>query len=156
LPEAKAISDKKPKSAQSIKETWDAARVILADGMQAATAQIEAAQEMAPDLLLLKIEDRLARLEDTFRQISAAILTIDKGKEEVLGKTLYTVAQKQRELGAKAEPGNTEEKALEPNTAEGRTIEESAPQEVIRATSEGVLGRKETTEEAGKQQKELL
>lgn len=130
--------------------------MILVDGMQAATAQIEAAQQMAPDLLLLKIEDRLARLEDTFMQISAAILTIDKGKEEVLGKTLYTVAQKQKELGAKAETGITEEKGLEQKAAEGRTVEEAEPQKAIRVTSEEVLGRKEAAEEAGKQRAQIL
>ena len=104
LPEANKILEKRTKSAQAIKEPWEAARLILNDGMQAATAQIEAAQQLQPELLLLKIEDRLARLEDVFMQLSAAILTIEKGQEEVLGKTLYAVAQKKGELGATAEP----------------------------------------------------
>lgn len=156
LPEAKAILEKKPKSAQAMKETWEAARLILTDGMQAATAQIEAAQQLQPELLLLKIEDRLARLEDTFMQLSAAILTIEKGKEEVLGKTLYAVAQKQRELGATAEPKTSEEEVIQEKDGEAEAVEKTAPREGNGAISEGASGRTGAVEEAGKQREIFL
>jgi hypothetical protein len=148
LPEATAIFTKKPNTAQSIKQTWEAARVILVDGMQAATAQIEAAQQMAPEILLLRIEDRLAKLEDTFTQLSAAILTIDKGREEALGRTLSAVAQQQRQLETATKPAMSEE-INEQTTVEEATIEETTSQEGIQATSGGVLERKTAGEEAG-------
>ncbi|PMD48618.1 hypothetical protein L207DRAFT_505650 [Hyaloscypha variabilis F] len=150
LPEATAIFEKKQRSADSIKDTWDAARVILVEGMQAANAQVEAAQQLAPEVLLLKIENRLARLEDTFMQLSEAVLKIGNGKEEVLGKTLYAVALNQTEEVVMARPGKAEEKRVEPETANGGKIEEAAPQEAMRATPEALLERKETSEEAGK------
>ncbi len=134
-----------------MKETWEAARLILTDGMQAATAQIEAAQQLQPELLLLKIDDRLARLEDTFMQLSAAILTIEKGKKEVLGKTLYAAAQKQRELGSTAEPKTREEEALQEKAGEAEAGEKTASQEGSGAISEGTSGRTGAVEEAGKQ-----
>jgi hypothetical protein len=152
LPEANAILEKRPKSAQAMKESWDAARLILIDGMQAATAQIEAAQQLQPELLLLKIEDRLARLEDVFMQLSAAILTIEKGKEEVLGKTLYAVAKKQGELGATTEPKTREEEVLQEKDSKAEAVEKTAPQEAIDAISESASGRMGAVEEAGKQQ----
>jgi hypothetical protein len=150
LPEATAIFEKKQRSADSIKDTWDAARVILVEGMQAANAQVEAAQQLAPEVLLLKIENRLARLEDTFMQLSEAVLKIGNGKEEVLGKTLYAVALNQTEEVVMARPGKAEEKRVEPETANGGKIEEAAPQEAMRATPEALLERKETSEETGK------
>lgn len=151
MPEAKAILEKRPKFAQNMKEAWDAARLILTDGMQAATAQIETVQQLQPELLLLKIEDRLARLEDTFMQLSAAILTIEKGKEEVLGKTLYAAAQKQRELGPTAEPKTSEEEDIQKKDGEAEVVEKATPQEGIGAISEGASGRTGAVEEEGKQ-----
>ena len=112
LPEATAIFEKKQRSADSIKDTWDAARVILVEGMQAANAQVEAAQQLAPEVLLLKIENRLARLEDTFMQLSEAVLKIGNGKEEVLGKTLYAVALNQTEEVVMARPAKPKKKEL--------------------------------------------
>ena len=151
LPEANKILEKRTKSAQAIKEPWEAARLILNDGMQAATAQIEAAQQLQPELLLLKIEDRLARLEDVFMQLSAAILTIEKGQEEVLGKTLYAVAQKKGELGATAEPRTRGEEVLQEKDGEAEAVEKTAPQDAIGTISEGASGRMGAVEEAGKQ-----
>ncbi|KAE9376855.1 hypothetical protein N431DRAFT_462663 [Stipitochalara longipes BDJ] len=148
LPEAKVIFQKKPRSAESIKQTWDAARVVLVEGMQAANAQIEAAQQLAPELLLLKIEDRLARLEDTFMQLSNAVLKIEKGKEELLGKTVYAVALNQTEETVMAQPGTVAGQTVEQKTTKGGTIKEAAPREAIRATPEPLLERKEAAEES--------
>jgi hypothetical protein len=143
LPEARAIFEEKPKSAQLLKETWDAARVVLIEGNQTAQAQLEAAQQMAPEILLLKIEDRLARLENTFMQLSDAISTMEKGKEEALGRTLYAVAQKQKETAMpSAEEGAVEEKVAEP-----ATIEEAAREDPTQA---GTLGHKEAADESGR------
>ena len=143
LPEARAIFEEKPKSAQLLKETWDAARVVLIEGNQTAQAQVEAAQQMAPEILLSKIEDRLARLENTFMQLSDAILTMEKGKEEALGRTLYAVAQKQKESAIPS----TEEGAVEEKVAEPVTIEEAAREDPTQA---GTLGHKEAADEAGR------
>lgn len=151
MPEAKAICEKKPKSAEAIKATWDAARVVLLEGHQAAQAQIETAQQMAPEALLFKIEDRLARLESTFMQLSDAILTIEKGKEEALGRTLYSAARKQREAPwTTTDPRISEETVAEQKDAEEGTVKELAPQGDVRATSEPALAHKEGPEEAGR------
>jgi hypothetical protein len=156
LPEAKAIFEKKSRSAQAIKETWDAARVILVDGNQIAQGQLETAQQMSPDILLFKIEDRLARLENTFMQLSDAILAIEKGKEEVLGKTFYTMAQNQKDAGTMVRPERIEKVVGEQEAAEGGKVEEAAPQKAIQGASGSILGRKEVSDEAGKNMEYII
>jgi len=112
--------------------------------MQGANAQIEAAQQMAPELLLLKIENRLARLEDTFMQLSNAISKIGDDEKETLGKTLYAVAMSQTEQAAVVQAGTVEQK-----TADEGTIEETSTRDEIKATSEELLEGKEGVEEVG-------
>ena len=117
--------------------------------MQGANAQIEAAQQLAPELLLLKIENRLARLEDTFMQLSNVILKIGDDKKETLGKTLYAVALSQTEQAATARPGTVEEGIVEVKTANGGTFEQKISQKEMRPTSEAISEGKEGVEEAG-------
>jgi hypothetical protein len=151
LPEAKSVFGKRPNSVQSFQETWDAARVVLVAGNQTAQAQLEAAQQMTPENLLFKIEYRLARLENTFMELSDAILTIEKGKEDALGKTIYAVAQKQRESEKAAKQARIEETVAKQKTIEGVTVEKPAPGEPLRVISEAVSGRKDGAEEPGNQ-----
>jgi hypothetical protein len=134
LPEAKAIFEKKPKVVPSIIETWEAARVILVEGMGMAVAQMEVAQQMAPEILLQRIEGRMARLEDAFESISAAVLM--KGKSnEVLEKVLEAAARKQRAVEALVGPA-----LAEGGKVAERSAEEVVVEEVVHATSDGLLG----------------
>jgi hypothetical protein len=145
LPEAKAIFGKKPSATPSIIETWEAARVVLVEGYQSTVAQVEAAQQMAPEALLQRIDERMARLENAFADISAAFLMKDWSNKDVLGMILEVAARKQKEAGAQSELGRAEEGAVEQRTAEEGSLEDAIPKEAVHAIplSEGVSGLKE-------------
>jgi hypothetical protein len=102
--------------------------------MGMAVAQMEVAQQMAPEILLQRIEGRMARLEDAFESISAAVLM--KGKSnEVLEKVLEAAARKQRAVEALVGPA-----LAEGGKVAERSAEEVVVEEVVHATSDGLLG----------------
>jgi hypothetical protein len=145
LPEANTIFEQNSKPAPSIIKTWEAARVILVEGYQMTVAQVEAAQQMAPEILLQRIEERIARLENAFEGISTAILMQNKPNEDVLGMVVEAAARKQRGLGAQAESGTAEEGVVEQRTEDEGSLEDAVSKEAVRAipVAEGVSGLKE-------------
>ncbi len=104
-------------------------------------AQVEIAQQMAPEILLQKIEGRMARLEDIFSSMLAAVAKEGKADEQVLGVMVEAAARNQKARDALGEPEFVAKEGLaERGRAADGLVEEGVGEDVVLATSERLSG----------------
>lgn len=121
------------KATPSITETWEAARILLNEGKQAATAQMDAAQQMHPQLLMERIDARLSGLEYALEKfIAAAVQMQDKSNQPAFVTMVEAAAVARKDMEVFDEPEMSRpEGTSEHKIAEESTVEETVTQETV-------------------------